>query len=286
MFTGFFDLQLRLDKIESNGDPLVALNQLIKWEIFRPDLEPIRDRERKSNAGRKPYDLILMFKILILQSLYNLSDDNTEQQILDRLSFQRFLGLSFSDPVPDAKTIWLFREAFNADDRSRMLFDRFNEYLNTNGYKARKGQIIDAAIVEVPIQRNAKEENERIKQGESEQVKAEWHPAKVKQKDTDARWTKKHGKSYFGYKHHDCVDVKHKLIRSYAVTAANVHDSNVFEELLTPDYSCCFVWASFIFNRKLLVDFSKRGGFFDVNYTTPPYPRSNKTALELIKIKI
>ena len=122
MFSGLFDVQSRLDKIDRNGDPLKVLERAVDWEAFRPDLEPLRERERKSPAGRKGYDLVLLFKVLILQSLYNLSDDRVEQQILDRLSFHRFLGLRFGDPVPDATTIWHFREALNAEDRARTLF--------------------------------------------------------------------------------------------------------------------------------------------------------------------
>lgn len=237
MFKGLFDLQFRLEKIDRNGDPLVALNQLIDWELFRPDLEPLREKERKSGAGRKPYDLVLMFKILILKALYNLADDRVEQQILDRLSFHRFLGLTFGDPVPDAKTIWAFQNALHEDDRAKLLFDKFDAFLRENGFAARKGQIVDAAIVEVPKQRNTREENERIKNGEAESVRAEWTPAKAAQKDTDARWTQKNGKNFFGYKHHDAVCVKHKFVREYEVTPAHVHDSNVFTDLLTENTS-------------------------------------------------
>jgi len=232
MFKGLFDLQSRFDKIDSNGDPLVSLNQAIDWDLFRPDLEPLRARERKSPAGRKPYDLVLLFKMLVLQSLYNLSDDRIEQLVLDRLSFHRFLGLTFGDPVPDAKTIWAFREALNADDRARLLFDKFESFLSQKGFQARKGQIIDASIVEVPKQRNSQEENALIKNGEAEKVRAGWSPAKAAQKDTDARWTKKNNKNFFGYKHHDSVDAAHKLVRDYSVTPANVHDSQEFVGLL------------------------------------------------------
>jgi Transposase and inactivated derivatives, IS5 family len=237
MFKGLFDLQFRLEKIDQNGDPLVALNQIVDWELFRPDLEPLRDKERKSDAGRKPYDLILMFKILILKALYNLADDRVEQQILDRLSFHRFLGLTFGDPVPDAKTIWTFQNALNEDDRAKLLFDKFDAFLRDNGFAARKGQIVDAAIVQVPKQRNTRKENKRIKNGEADAVRAEWAPAKAAQKDTDARWTKKNNKNFFGYKHHDSVDVKYKFVREYEVTPAHVHDSNEFVNLLTENTS-------------------------------------------------
>jgi IS5 family transposase len=242
MMTGLFDLEFRLQEIDKGGDPLLKLNQTIDWEIFRPALETIRDKERKTAAGRPPFDALLMFKILVLQSLYNLGDDATEYQIRDRLSFMRFLGLSLGDRVPDAKTIWLFREQLTDAHLIETLFTRFDEHLNANGFAARKGQIIDASIVAAPRQRNTREENAAIKQG---RTPAGWekNPNKQKQKDTDARWAKKNGVNYYGYKNHLCVDAKHKLIRGWAVTDAAVHDSQIFEELLDEDNTQAAVWA-------------------------------------------
>jgi IS5 family transposase len=234
MQSGLFDLEFRLDKIDANGDPLKKLNALVDWEIFRAEIEAVREKARKSSAGRKPYDAILMFKILILQSLYGLGDDVTEYQILDRLSFMRFLGLKSGDVVPDAKTIWLFRDQLTQAERIDPLFNRFDRFLNDHGYAARRGQIVDASIIPTPIQRNTREENEAISRGETP---AGWeeNPAKLRQKDTDAAWTKKNGKSYFGYKNHVNVDVEHKLIRVWAVTDAAVHDSVVLPVMLDED---------------------------------------------------
>lgn len=154
---GFFDLRHRLDKIDKNGDPLKKPRTVIDWESFRPELEALRLKERKSQAGRKPFDVILMFKILILQSLYNLSDDALEMQILDRLSFMRFLGLTLGDPVPDATTIWRFREMLVSAGLVKGLFKKFEGHLRAHGFQAMKGQIIDASIVSVPKQRNRRD---------------------------------------------------------------------------------------------------------------------------------
>ncbi len=110
MISGLFDLQIRLDRIDRNGDPLAKLDEMIDWEQFRPALETLRDKPRKSNAGAKGYDPVMMFKALILQSLYNISDAQLEYQILDRLSFSRFLGIDIGGKVPDFTTFWLFRE--------------------------------------------------------------------------------------------------------------------------------------------------------------------------------
>jgi IS5 family transposase len=240
MQTGLLDWQIRFKQLDNGGDPLPKIQTVVDWKLFRPLLEVVRDKERKSNAGRKPFDVVFMFKVLILQSLYNLSDEQTEFQIRDRLSFMRFLDLSLGDDVPDAKTIWLFREQLSEAGVIEKAFDQFEAYLCEQGFSARKGQIVDASIVPVPKQRNSREENKRIKQGE---VPEDWSQQKKRQKDTDARWTKKNGQNYYGYKNHIDVDVKHKLIRSYEVTPASVHDSQVFEGLLDEDNSSRDVWA-------------------------------------------
>ncbi len=140
MHSGLFDWQTRFEQLDNGGDPLVKLNQIVNWEQFRKSLETIREIERKSNAGRKPFDVVVMFKIMILQSLYNFSDDQLEFQIRDRLSFMRFLGLSLSDTVPDGKTIWLFREQLTEAKLIKKLFDQFDDFLRKNGFSAQKRQ--------------------------------------------------------------------------------------------------------------------------------------------------
>jgi len=242
---GWLDWDKRYGKIDKNGDPLAQLDRVVDWEMFRPLLRVIRDKERKSNAGARPYDVVLMFKILILQSLYNLSDDQAEYQILDRLSFMRFLGLSAGDRVPDAKTIWLFREQLKEASLIESVFSRFDEHLSASGFSARKGQIVDASLISAPIQRNRREENACIKQGETP---VDWSENKLRQKDVDARWTKKNGKSYYGYKNHVSVDVEHKLIRAYAVSPANLHDSRVLGLLLDETNSSREVYADSAYN--------------------------------------
>jgi IS5 family transposase len=235
---GFFDLQDRLHKIDKNGDPLAKINETVDWKVFRPALERVRDKKRQSNVGPKGYDVILLFKIIILQSLYNLSDDATEFQILDRHSFGRFLDLHISQKVPDATTICCFREDLIQAGIVEELFSTFDAHLRANGFMAMKGQIVDASIVNVPKQRNSREENARIKEGDV----PDWPENKRRQKDVDARWTKKNGKAFYGYKNHISVDVKHKLIRSYAVTNAAQNDSQVFEQILS-DNTSKSIWA-------------------------------------------
>src|SRR6266550_3871317 len=202
--TGFFDVERRLEAISAKGDPLETMKKIVPWEDLRADIEGVTEtkpEERRSNAGRKPYDAILKFKIVVLQSLHNLSDEQTEYLIRDRMSFMRFLDLELEDPVPDATTIWLFREALAQAGLIDQLFARFGQHLEAAGYLARGGQIIDATIVSVPRQRNTKEENEAIKAGKTPEG-WEKQPAKNAQKDTDARWTKRNDESFYGYKNH------------------------------------------------------------------------------------
>lgn len=205
----------------------------IDWEAFRPELKRVHEKDRKSQAGAKPFDVVLMFKILVLQQLHNLSDDGIEYQIRDRFSFMRFLGLQLEDRVPDSKAVWTFREKLKNLNLVEALFARFHEQLAAQGYVARAGQMIDATFVEVPRQRNSREENAQIKEG---QVPEAWDKpeaqAKRRQKDTDARWTKKNDEKHYGYKNHINADAGNKLIQSYSLTHAAVHDSQVFDVLL------------------------------------------------------
>jgi IS5 family transposase len=235
---GLFDVEERAAQLTKMGDPWVGLKARIDWEAFRPDLKRVHEKARKSQAGAKPFDVVLMFKILVLQQLHNLSDEGIEYQIRDRFSFMRFLGLQLEDRVPDSKTVWTFREALKNIDLVEVLFARFHGQLAEQGYAARAGQMIDATFVEVPKQRNSREENALIKAG---QVPEGWDKpgaeSKRRQKDTEARWTKKNDEKHYGYKNHINADEDNKLIQSYAVTHAAVHDSQVFDELLdqTPD---------------------------------------------------
>ena len=150
---GFFDADKRLQALSARGDPLEAIDHLVPWESFRAEIEAVvltPDELKKSSAGRKPFDAILMFRMLVLQALNNLSDEQVEYQVRDRLSFSRFLGLAIEDSIPDATTLWLFREKLAKAGLIEKLFDRFDQHLAAKGYMARGGQIIDASIVLVP----------------------------------------------------------------------------------------------------------------------------------------
>lgn len=224
---GLFDEEFRIEKIKKK-DPLTMLQSGINWEQFRRTVEGAFLTVDYSQGGRPPFDRLLMFKVLVLQEYYGLSDDQMEFQLLDRLSFQRFIGQGLHDIVPDAKTIWLYRQSLTNAGVIDQLFEQLSKQLKKLGLVAKKGSMIDASFVKVPVQRNTKEENDQIKGGD----KPDWEENKDRQKDTDADWTKKGGQRHYGYKQHVKADVKSKLITNFEVTPASVHDSNVFEELL------------------------------------------------------
>lgn len=229
---GLFDEQNRLEKLSKHKDPLEKLSSYIDFEYFRKPLKRFFDKPTDpAKGGRPAYDYLLMFKILILQRYYNLSDDSIEYAVLDRLSFMRFLGLGINDPVPDAKTIWLFRDNLTKGGMVEKLFKDLDRQLDKDGIIVHAGKLVDATIVEVPIQRNSRDENKEIKEGK---VPDEWldKEHKLRQKDTDAQWVSHNGTDYFGYKDHVKADEKTLLITGYEVSAANVHDSVMLEGMI------------------------------------------------------
>ncbi len=233
MQIGMFDEERRLEKISKIGDSLEKLNRVVNWEMFRPILNQVFKKEMRGKGGRPPYDYVMLFKILVLQRIYNLSDEQTEYQIYDRMSFMRFLGLTLSDRVPDAKTIWLFRDTLTQAKVIRRIFELFNKQLEEAHLITRTGTIVDATFVEAPRQHNSHEEKEKIKKGE---VPEEWQKPenknKLRQKDIDAKWTRKANVAHYGYKNHVKADAESKVITNYETTTASVHDSQVLPELL------------------------------------------------------
>ena len=216
----FFSLADRLARISAQGDPLERLDGVIGWAMFRPVLD---------RALPAAYDRLLLCKILVLQRLYQLSDEATQFQILDRLSFQRFLGLSLADRVPDQNTIREFREALQKAGAFQSLFDEFREHPAARGLLPKEGVIVDASFVEVPRQRNTREENAAIKEGRTPE---DWSEKKRAHKDVDARWTRKNAQTLYGYKDHIKVNLQTKLIEAAVVTTASVHDSQAIDGLV------------------------------------------------------
>ena len=255
---GFFDGEERLKALSAAGDPLERLAQVIDFEVFRGDLEAALSRSDRTKGGRPPYDAVLMFKVVVLQTLYTLSDDQTEYQLKDRLSFMRFVGLALHDPVPDAKTIWLYREQLARAGAAERLFARFDALLKAKGWLAMGGQIIDATVIQARRPRLTQAEKDTLKGGG---LPSDWKPARGAQIDRDGRWTIKRGRRpeaspdtdhkrqieiavpVFGYKNHVDIDCEYGLLRRYSVTHAAAHDGGQLGAVLDHDNTASDVWA-------------------------------------------
>ncbi len=228
---GLFDEQRKRSKLAMLNDVLIRLKTSVDWESFRPLVEDAFPNRDPRKGGQPPYDRLLLFKMLVLGRVYQLSHEALEFQVNDRRSFQEFLDLEPQHEVPDSTTLYAFANHLAHSGTMPKLFAHFHQRLVGAGLVLNEGKIIDASIVKTPVQRNSRDENDKLREGE---VPQDWSPAKARQKDLDADWTKKHGKSFFGYKNHVKVDGGSKLIDHYEVTTASVHDSQVAWDLLAP----------------------------------------------------
>ncbi|OXJ22498.1 IS5/IS1182 family transposase [Burkholderia sp. HI2714] len=235
-----FAEQERESKLDKIGDALSKLGEHVDFAALAEGVDEAAPRPGRERGGRPPFPTELMVRVLVVQQLYNLSDEQMEFQLLDRLSFQRFVGLRQSSQAPDRTTIWTFKERLIRAGASERIFEAVNRQLDCHGYIARGGQMIDASIVPVPKQTLTKDEKGMVQQ---DAMPAEWSPSKRRQKDVQARWTKKHGKSYFGYKLSGSVDRRHKLIRRVHVSTASEHDTLHFERVLDAGNTSRDVWA-------------------------------------------
>jgi IS5 family transposase len=221
---GLFDNQEASERLSKIGNPLEKIKAVIDFEFFRTSLESkLLNNAKKNNAGAKPFDVVMMFKILILQRYFGLGDSQVEFQIIDRISFKNFLG--------DEISVWLFRENLTNSGLIPLLFNQFIAFLEDQSLILNEGKMVDASFTIAPRQRNTRDENAKIKKGEGGDL---WNDNtnKKKHKDIDARWTKKNGETFYGYKNHAKVDTKSKIINTYLVTDASVHDSQALESLL------------------------------------------------------
>jgi IS5 family transposase len=227
-----FDEQFTALQLSEIGNPLEIISQVIDFNMFREKLEEkLLNTNKKNNAGARPFDVVMMFKILILQRYYGLGDKQVEYQIIDRTSFKTFLGLESVDKVPDEKTVWAFRKLVTKTGLVEDLFTQFINYLESKSMLFSEGKMVDASFTIAPRQRNTREENQIIKEGRGDEL---WNdkPYKKRQKDIDGRWTKKNNETFYGYKNHAKADCKSKFINKYVVTDASVHDSQALDELL------------------------------------------------------
>lgn len=274
---GFFDTDERLAWLSAAGDPLERLLRVVDFELLRPELETALARSDRAKGGRPPYDAVLMFKVLVLQTLYTLSDDQAEYQMRDRLSFMRFVGLELHDAVPDAKTIWLYREQLVRAGAFDRLFARFDAVLRERGYLAMGGQIVDATVIEARRPRLTRDEKETIKGGG---ILEDWTPARRAQIAAEGRWTIKRGRKrevpegqprqalgeiavpVFGYKNHLAIDRAHGFVRRFTVTHAARHDGKELGALLDRSNLASSVWADTAYRSKANLARMERRGFF------------------------
>ena len=286
---GLFDIDERLKRLSDLGDQLLAFAGAVDFEIFRADLVAALGYGDGAQGGRPPFDPVLMFKIMVIQAANNLSDERTEFLINDRLSFMRFLGLGLHDRVPDARTIWLFREKLTRAGAMTALFDRFDAALRTAGYIAQGGQIVDASLIAAPKQRTTQAEKDDIKAG---RVPGEWakKPAKLAHKDRDAKWTVKYTKAKaradgtmppvdiaipaFGYKNHVSIDKAFGLIRTWMATDAAAHDgARLREGLLDKTNTASAVWADTAYRSAANEAFMEDNGFVSKIHRKKPKGR-------------
>ncbi len=292
---GFFDVDLRLKRLSDLGDPFDAFRSAVDFELFRPDLNAALCYSGGSQGGRPPFDPVMMFKILVIQAANNLSDERTEFLINDRLSFMRFLGLSLSDRVPDARTIWLFREKLVKAGAIKTVFERFDAMLRAAGYIAMSGQIVDASLIAAPCQHNTDDEKKAIKEG---RIPNEWkeNPAKLRHKDRDARWTVKFTKAkpredgssppidlaipVFGYQNHVSIDRGFGFIRKWSATDAAAYEGRQLREgLLDKTNTASGVWADTAYRSAANEAFMDKNGFVSHVHRKKPKGRAMPNAI-------
>ncbi|MGM0583673.1 MAG: IS5 family transposase [Pseudomonadota bacterium] len=256
---GFWDVEERLRELSAHGDPLERLGATVDFEMFRAGLDAAVGPRDRSKGGRPPFDPVLKFRMLVLQAMHGRSLAQTEFLAADRLSWMRFCRLGPGDAVPDANTLWDFREALIAAGALGALFARLDRAITEAGYLPMAGQIVDATLVAAPRQRNTDAEKARIKAGETAAEIWPDKPARARQKDVDARWTVKHSRARpaadgasrvdiaipaFGYKSHISIDRRHGIVRRAKVTDAAAHDgARLREGLIDPNNTASDVRA-------------------------------------------
>jgi IS5 family transposase len=292
---GFFDIDERLTRLSDLGDQLEGFRAAVDFELFRSDLDQALAYSDGVQGGRPPFDPVMMFKILVIQATNNLSDERAEYLINDRLSFMRFLGLGLSDRVPDARTIWLFREKLTKAGAIGSLFERFDATLRQSGYIAMSGQIIDASLIAAPRQHNTDEEKKAIKEG---RVPDQWQdkPGKLRQKDRDARWTVKFTKAkpradgsmppvdlaipVFGYQNHVSIDRGFGFIRKWTATDAAAYEGRRLREgLLDKTNTARGVWADTAYRSAANEAFMAKNGFVSRVHRKKPKGRAMPAAI-------
>jgi len=216
-----FFIEKHYNKRLAKKDRLQAFNELIDWERYRPIIQGMFDN-KSAKGGRPNKDEVSMIKVIFLQSLYNLSDEELEYQINDRSSFKRFVG--YENETPDFTTIWRFRERLANNGLDELIWAELMSQLSAKGIEVKMGVIQDATIIQSPV---GKKRNQKEKKAKKEGRKIHYTKRQKSQIDRDSSFTKKHNKSYHGHKLHIKVDMDKGFIQGYDVTTASVHDSRI-----------------------------------------------------------
>ncbi len=229
---------------------LEKLNKIINWADIL-EIVKVVDRTDKKTGGAPHKDLLVKVKMLFLQHIYNLSDPELEDQVNDRLSFQKFIGIDFRTTVPDYTTIWRFRERLIKEEINDKLFEMILSFIEAEGLLLKKGTIIDATIIESSNRPLSKKKRKELESKPSSQI------------DTDAESTKKRGKYYFGHKGHIGTDVGSKIIRKRDFSSAKPHDSNYKDKLLSGDEQAIFGDSAYL-NKKDKQQCRKEGIYYGI----------------------
>lgn len=244
----FADIQINQNRKASRiTKKLDQINEILEWEIVLQIVKQV-DKTETKKGGAPHRDLLMKVKMLFLQHLYNLSDPELEDQVNDRLSFQRFAGIDFTTTVPDYSTIWRFKESLIAEGLLDKLFETVLGFIASKGLLIKKGTCVDACIIQSSTKPLSKDKRKELEAKPSTQI------------DTDASSTKKRGKYYFGYKGHIGTDVDSKIIRKRSFTTAKSHDSQSKDDLLSGDERCVF--ADSAYSKKSDKQEARRQGVF------------------------
>ena len=237
----------RRRKVSKAVGTLREIDSLVDWRVLA-EIVNVLDRSQTGRGGRPPIGFEIKLKMMFLQYIFNLSDEELEDQMIDRLSFQQFVGLSFDEEIPDFTTIWKFKEALIKAGLMDGIFNAILSQLDAKGLIVKKGTMIDATII--------RSGNRPLSNKKREELEAEPSP----QIDTDARSTAKNGQKHFGYKGHVGVDVESKIIRRRTFTPANVHDSQEMGNLLSGDGKS--IWADKAYPRESDKRAARKLGFY------------------------